>query len=120
MRRHKHTIPSSSMSDIAFLLLLFFLILAITSRTTPVAVTAPDAPTWEELQQEYPTIYVSKEGTLYLGEAPLDLATTTLPEEICLLADKETPFALIQPVLELLKAQHVTTIHCLVQGENHA
>lgn len=108
------------MSDIAFLLLLFFLILAITSRTTPVEITAPNAPAWEELQEEYPTIYVSREGALYLGEEPLDLAVTTLPEEICLLADKETPFALIRPVLDLLRERQVTTIHCLVQGENHA
>jgi biopolymer transport protein ExbD len=119
MRRRRHVFPSSSMSDIAFLLLLFFLILAITSRTTPVAITTPNAPTWEEVREEYATIYVSKEGALYLGNTPLDLTTTTLPSEICLLADKETPFALIQPVLEFLKNQHVTTIHCLVQGETH-
>ena len=120
MHRRKHAFPSSSMSDIAFLLLLFFLILAITSHRSPLPIQSPASPTWEELQKEYPTIYVSKEGKLSLGEQILNLETAVFPQELCLLADKDTPFSVIKPILQRLKEAQVTTIHCLVQGTPHA
>lgn len=115
--RHKRSFPSASMGDIAFLLLLFFLILAITTHTSPADIKQAQSPSWAELQEEYPDVYLTKDGRLFLGDTPVELSSLSfVGNECCLIADRDTPFSKIEPVLSHLKESGTTTIHCMVEG----
>lgn len=103
------------MSDIAFLLLLFFLIIAITTRQTPVPIVAAQSPFSGELQENHPTLYLEKNGSLYYEGDSIALDQIPQVDELCLMADKATPFSSLAPVIKALQENGVTTIHCLVE-----
>jgi biopolymer transport protein ExbD len=111
--RKKRTAPATAMTDIAFLLLLFFLILALSTRLTPIPLT----PATSEDARANPTgkvIIVGSNGSLFFEDSLITLDRLPSETEVTLLADKDTPFNLIHPVLEALKQNGTTTIHCLV------
>jgi len=108
--------PSSSMSDIAFLLLLFFLILAITTKTTPFPIDEAESPTYEELTERYPVLYVDKTGTISYHDKIVTIDQIPQEEELCLMADKATPYGILSPIISRLHEQGTTTIHCLVEA----
>lgn len=101
------------MTDIAFLLLLFFLILALSTRLTPIPLT-PAISEDALAAQAGNTIVIGRDGSLFYQDNPISLYTIPSETEITLLADKDTPFKLISPVLEALQKNGTTTIHCLV------
>jgi biopolymer transport protein ExbD len=101
------------MTDIAFLLLLFFLILALSTRLTPIPITA--ATSAEALQAESSAvIFLGLDGSLFYEDKQISLELLPKEKEVTLLADKDTPFGKINPVLETLRKNGTTTIHCLV------
>ncbi|MFA7119816.1 MAG: biopolymer transporter ExbD, partial [Sphaerochaetaceae bacterium] len=63
-------IPSSAMTDVAFLLLFFFLILAVTTKTTPVKIEQAQSQDYQMLEKEYPILYLTKDGILYYQNKP--------------------------------------------------
>ncbi|MGH0052748.1 MAG: ExbD/TolR family protein [Sphaerochaetaceae bacterium] len=116
MKNRRHT-PSSTVTDIAFLLLLFFLILAISTHQTPVPIEA--AATNAELLEdtEVPTLLVSSDGQLFLDGTPLLLGEIPNQETYALLADKHTSYETMHAILEQLKLIGVETVYCLVEDE---
>ncbi len=113
-RRH---LPPSALTDIAFLLLLFFLILSITTRQLPVdvdpALTTETEQGWEEL----PLLLMSREGELYLQGKKISLEDIPSENAYSLMADRGTRFSAMYPLIEYLREQEVTTLHCVVEEE---
>jgi biopolymer transport protein ExbD len=101
------------MTDIAFLLLLFFLIMAVTTRLTPIPLDRATSGAGTKAEDSV-ALVVGKDGTLYYGD--LQVSTETMPyeTEMTILADKDTPFSVISPILGLMQENGVETIHCLV------
>ncbi|WP_320128311.1 biopolymer transporter ExbD [uncultured Sphaerochaeta sp.] len=113
--RKKRISPSTAMTDIAFLLLLFFLILAISTMLTPIPLEPAQSETTTQAVSNKPVLIIGSDGTLFYENEPIDPAVLPKEEEITLLADKDTPFRLISPVLNALKKNGTTTVHCLVE-----
>lgn len=114
MRKKRSTAPTA-MTDIAFLLLLFFLILAISTHVLPIPLNPAQSETSSLTDEPENLLLVSTDGDLYYqGKAVLleDLPTT---DEFSLLADKDTPFKTIAPIIKALKEKGVTTLHCIVE-----
>ena len=113
--RKKRSAAPTAMTDIAFLLLLFFLILAISTYTLPVPLKPAQSENSSSPEEATYLLLVTATGALYYqGEAVLleDLPTT---DELSLLADKDTPFKTLAPVIKALQEKGVTTLHCIVE-----
>lgn len=103
------------MTDIAFLLLLFFLTFAIASIALPIpldpATTEHNKPTGEQNVQ----LIVDSQGTLYLFGKPVSIDEIPTSLAVSLLADKETPFSKIAPIIDRLRQTGTESISCIVQ-----
>ena len=115
--RKKRTTPPASVTDIAFLLLLFFLILAVTTKQSPKAITPAEAETPVLEQQEIPTLLVTKDGQLYFAGNPTTVEELTAEPTYAILSDKETPYAILHPIMQALRELGVQELHCLVQEQ---
>ncbi len=115
-RKYSHG-PNSTITDIAFLLLLFFLILAISTQRTPVPIEA--ASTYAEILEntDIPTIVVSNTGELFLDGSSQDLESIPSQIEYALLADRYTPYEIIHPIIIYLKQRGVERVYCLVEDQ---
>jgi len=103
------------MTDIAFLLLLFFLIFTITSLTTPTPIDAADTGWNTPYGEQGMLLIVNSEGRLFLRGNPIALGEIPHSEVVSLLSDRETPFSAIAPVIGQLGLLGVETIHCIVE-----
>ncbi len=103
------------MTDIAFLLLLFFLIFAITSLTTPTPIDAAGTDWNTPFDEQGLLLIVNSEGRLFLQGNPIELGEIPHSEVISLLSDKDTPFSVIAPIIDQLRLLGVATIHCIVE-----
>lgn len=107
-------IPVASMSDIAFLLLIFMLLSSLLTPQPPLQVAPPQVPNTAEVKEEKGTrIYLDMSGHIAVNEEPgrlADLAALlarlSVPkDQIYLYADAECDFEKIDEVLAALKAQ---------------
>ncbi|WP_332446052.1 biopolymer transporter ExbD [Sphaerochaeta sp.] len=114
MRKQRPT-PPSALSDIAFLLLLFFLIMAITSVQTPVPLDPAQAQAKSFDTSDLPVLLVAKDGSLYLDGNPVRLEELPNNRRYALLSDASTPYATIHPIIEALRKQGVQTLSCIVE-----
>ncbi|MGE4526458.1 MAG: biopolymer transporter ExbD [Sphaerochaeta sp.] len=115
--RKKRPTPPSALTDIAFLLLLFFLIMAITSFQTPVPLDPAQAQAQEIDLSTIPTLYIAKTGELYQEGKPTTIESIEADTSYALLADKATEFSAIHPIIEALKSKGVATLHLLVEEQ---
>ena len=106
---------SSAMTDIAFLLLLFFLIFAITSLTTPIPIDAADTDWNTPYREQGLLLSVSSEGSLFLQGKQIEPGEIPHSEVVSMLSDKDTPFSAIAPIIDQLRVSGVETIHCIVE-----
>jgi biopolymer transport protein ExbD len=113
--RKKRTTPPSALTDIAFLLLLFFLIMAITSHQSPVPLNPAQTSAQKIDLKDIATLLVSQDGQLFLDGNPVILETLPSESTYALLADKNTPFSVLFPIIEYLREQGTETLHCLVE-----
>jgi len=113
--RKKRTTPPSALTDIAFLLLLFFLIMAITSHQSPIPLTPAQTSAQKMDLKDIPTLLVSQDGQLFLDGTPINLEALPSESTYALLADRNTPFSVLFPLIEHLREQGTETLHCLVE-----
>lgn len=114
MRKKRSPAPTA-MTDIAFLLLLFFLILAISTHVLPIPLTPAQSATSSTIEEAKHLLLVKANGELYYQEKAVLLEDLPSAEEFSLLADKETPFSTLSPIIDTLKQRGVTTLHCIVE-----
>lgn len=115
--RKKRPTPPSALTDIAFLLLLFFLIMAITSFQTPVPLDPAQTQAQKKDLANIPTLFIAKNGDVYYEGRQIDLDMLENNTTYALLADRATEYASIHPVIEILKEKGVEVLHLLVEEQ---
>lgn len=103
------------MTDIAFLLLLFFLVFAISSEILPVPLDPADSSSNKIAEESEIQLLVDAAGNLYLNDSAISIEEIPVGKTVSLMADKDTPFAAIFPVIEYLRSNGTKTLRCLVE-----
>src|SRR5690606_29342219 len=110
-------IPSSSLADMAFLLLIFFMVTTTFRKEQPREVVFPEAEATEKLEQarkDVLHVYVEPNGAVFINDqqyttdqvsnvvAPLYAANTSMV--VMLRSDRDVPYADIDQILKELQA----------------
>ncbi|MDR2784201.1 MAG: biopolymer transporter ExbD [Treponema sp.] len=112
--RRRFIIPLNSMSDVAFLLLIFIMLVSLINYRKEVKVEYPEAETAKQTSAEKNLeIWIDVHGGLYLNGDPSDLSAIEdgiiatyqkAPEtRIHLIADKNTRFEYVNTALQMLQ-----------------
>jgi len=120
-------IPLNSMSDVAFLLLIFIMLVALINYRKEVKIEYPDAKialrTSEEKNLE---VWIDKDGGIYLDGADADLLALErvigelyrgAPDtRVHIIADRSTPYEEINAVLEILQILQYRVVSFVVKN----
>ncbi|MDR2633229.1 MAG: biopolymer transporter ExbD [Treponema sp.] len=127
VRQRKHfLIPLNSMSDVAFLLLIFIMLVSLINYRREVKIEYPEASTAKKTSEEKNLeIWVDRSGALYLDGLPSDGKTieesiidtyTQAPDtRIHIIADRETPFEYVNRVLQMLQILQYRVVSLVVK-----
>jgi biopolymer transport protein ExbD len=121
-------IPLSSMSDVAFLLLIFIMLVSLINYRKEVKIQYPEAETAEKVSDEKNLeIWIDLSGGLYLNGNQSDLthiergvaeAYRNAPDtRVHIIADRNTPFENVQKVLEILQLLQHRVVSFVVKNE---
>jgi biopolymer transport protein ExbD len=119
-------IPLSSMSDVAFLLLIFIMLVSLINYRREVKIAYPEAEAAKKTSAENNLeIWVDKAGKLYLDGIESDVtaiedgiisAYRTAPDtRVHIIADKDTPFEYVNRVLSLLQILQYRVVSLVVK-----
>ncbi|MGJ4789888.1 biopolymer transporter ExbD [Leptospira koniambonensis] len=107
------SIPVSSMADIAFLLLVFFMVTSVLDTDPDLPLALPDVPGGEQLNKKIANLYIGADKAIYFNQIrmPLNEAinnvraklATTPDLKVLIHADKDVDYASLDDVFELLK-----------------
>jgi len=122
------TIPLFSMSDIAFQLLIFIMLVSLMNYRTEVKIRYPEAETAKKVDVEKNLIiWVDRSGGLYLEGIPSDLgeieqgiveAYRNAPDtRVHIIADRDTSFANVHRVLEILQLLQYRVVSFVVKND---
>jgi biopolymer transport protein ExbD len=125
-KRRQFTVPLSSMSDVAFLLLIFIMLVALINYRREVKIEYPEAELAKKTSAEKNMeIWIDREGAVYLDGLPctlrtIELAVTDLyrnaPDtRLHIIADRNTPFAAVHEVLEILQLLQYRVVSFVVK-----
>jgi biopolymer transport protein ExbD len=111
--KRRFDIPVASMADIAFLLLIFFMVSSIADADREIPIRLPESRVSVQENKKYFNVWITKNGDCYFGSRKGTLeALTTLaqyrivsnPEVRALVrAEHDTPYEYINGVLDSLK-----------------
>ncbi|MCF7911950.1 MAG: biopolymer transporter ExbD [Candidatus Cloacimonetes bacterium] len=107
-------IPTTSMGDISFLLLLFFMVSTVFVKEKGLDVILPKAKEIEKIPRKHATtIYVNRAGTITIDDYAVEIPQVSvvmqqkLAEDIntitCFRTDKDTNYGIMSDVLNQLK-----------------
>jgi biopolymer transport protein ExbD len=128
-REKKHfIIPMNSMSDVAFLLLVFIMLVALINYRKEVKIDYPEARTALRTSDEKNLeIWIDKEGGVFLDGDPADLLAVeqkiadlyrNAPDtRVHILADRNTPYEKINNVLEIMQVLQYRVVSFVVKDE---
>ncbi|THB65753.1 MAG: biopolymer transporter ExbD [Spirochaetaceae bacterium] len=113
-RRTKSAIPISAMSDIAFLLLIFIMLVSLIDYREEIRIDYPESREALLTQAEHNTeIWVDQQGQLFIDAQPVSMQdvenhiVTVFLENpstrIHIIADKDTPYSHVHEVVNLLQ-----------------
>ncbi|AEF82076.1 ExbD/TolR family protein [Leadbettera azotonutricia] len=126
-RKQKNFIvPLNSMSDVAFLLLIFIMLVSLINYRKEVKIDYPEAETAKKTSAEKNLeIWVDRFGSLYLDgdlcdintiEAGIVNAYQNAPDtRVHIIADRDTPFEHIHKVLEILQILQYRVVSFVVK-----
>lgn len=117
-------IPTASMADIAFLLLIFFMVATTFRREQPRPVEIPEAEATQRTDEKRKNIlhvFIEKDGRIYINDRlipPTQVAEVVLPEYVrsdrrlvvSLKADREVPYRYINDVTEELREANAVRV----------
>ena len=128
-RREKNIflIPLFSTSDIAFLLLIFIMLLALMNYRKEVKIDYPEARAVLNTNAEKNLeIWVDVEGDIYLNGDPsnlraleqaiIELYQTAQDTRVHIIADRNTPYIRINAILELLQLLQYRVVSFVVKN----
>lgn len=87
-RRKQPSVPVASMGDIAFLLIIFFMVCSNPLREQHVELTPPKAEDLENVKEERVSLSISEEGVIYVQGLPVADAEAAGWAVAALIADK--------------------------------
>lgn len=107
-------IPTTSMGDISFLLLLFFMVSTVFVKEKGLDVILPKAKSIEKIPRKHATtIYVNRGGTITIDDYAVEIPQVSvimqqkLAEDIntltCFRTDKDTNYGIMSDILTQLK-----------------
>ena len=119
--KRKQDIPTSSMGDIAFLLLVFFMVTVVFTDESGLVVELPRAEAGEEgIRDLITNIYINSEGLISIDDvivhhtdvAPI-MSNKVVENPFMIVAfktDKETPYRAVDEVMEGLKEANAVKV----------
>jgi len=127
-RRKASFIPLYSMSDLAFLLLIFIMLVSLINYRQEVNIQYAEAETARRVSAEKNLeIWVDRLGRLYLEGSPSSLAVIEhgivqayrlAPDtRIHIIADRDTPFENVHMVLDILQGLQYRVVSFVVKNE---
>ncbi|MDV6234605.1 biopolymer transporter ExbD [Leptospira ellisii] len=114
-KKKSPSIPVSSMADIAFLLLVFFMVTSVLDTDPDLPIALPDVPGGEQLNKKIANLYLSADQnkTVYFNQVKMPLneainnvrakLTTTPDLKVLIHADKDLSYADLDNAFEMLK-----------------
>ena len=129
-KRKSFFIPLFSTSDIAFLLLIFIMLVSLINYRKTVKIEYPEAETARKVNAEKNLeIWVDQDGALYLNGNPSNLhfveqgiieAYREAPgTRVHIVADRNTPFENVHKVLDILQLLQYRVVSFVVKNEQH-
>jgi biopolymer transport protein ExbD len=128
LRRKKKNfvIPLNSMSDVAFLLLIFIMLVSLINYRKEVKIEYPEAIAAQKTSaEENMEIWINRAGYLYLDGDPCTLQTIenaigeiyrSAPDtRLHIIADRGTPFKEVHQVLQLLQLLQYRVVSFVVK-----
>lgn len=101
------------MADIAFLLLVFFMVTSVLDTDPDLPIALPDVPGGEQLNKKIANLYLGADKAVYFNQVKMPLneainhvrakLTTTPDLKVLIHADKNLPYAELDGTFELLK-----------------
>lgn len=128
-KRKNFFVPLSSMSDVAFLLLIFIMLISLINFRKEVKIDYPEAETAKKVSaEENLEIWVDRSGGFYLNGEAADLtrveygiteAYRASPgTRVHIIADRGTPFENVHKVLEILQILEHRAVSFVVKPES--
>jgi biopolymer transport protein ExbD len=122
------TIPLNSMSDVAFLLLIFIMLVSLINYRKEVKVEYPEAQNIAKVSDEKNLeLWIDRDGATYIDGDPADLNTienvvsdvyrNTPETRVHVIADKNTPFKDVNKVLEILQLLEYRVVSFVAKGD---
>ena len=110
-------IPDSSLADIAFLLLIFFMVTTVFRRERSRDIEQPEAAATQQVDEKRANImhlWIERDGTVYINDAivPIDNVSSTVGQfyeetdrqaVIAIRSDRTVPYSTINQVTEELR-----------------
>jgi biopolymer transport protein ExbD len=126
--RKRFIVPMNSMSDVAFLLLVFIMLLSLINYRREVKIDYPEAAAAKRTSSEKNLeIWVDKGGAVYLDGLPSDLGAIEIaitdiyrdaPDtRIHVIADRDTSFREVNRVLQTLQLLQYRVVSFVVKDE---
>ena len=120
-------IPLNSMSDVAFLLLIFIMLVALINYRKEVKIEYPDAKTALRTSEEKNLeVWIDRDGAIYLDGEDSDLLALErvigelyrgAPDtRVHIIADRSTPYEKINAVLEVLQILQYRVVSFVVKN----
>jgi biopolymer transport protein ExbD len=129
LRRKRKTffIPLNSMADVAFLLLIFIMIITLINYRKEIKIEYPEASTAVITSAEKNLeVWIDREGAIYLDGDPADRPTlenkiaqlyVSAPDtRVHIIADQNTPYEKIDSVLEVLQILQYRAVSFVVKS----
>ncbi|MCK9181349.1 MAG: biopolymer transporter ExbD [Fibrobacteraceae bacterium] len=118
--RRNSNIDISPMMDMAFILLIFFIVTSTFTRETGIDVSKPKASTVKELSQESVLIGITRQGTVHINETQVNLPSLqtilrqmmaeTPDRPVIIVSDRDAPSGRIVDVLDECNLAHVRKV----------
>ena len=125
--KKKFFIPLNSMSDVAFLLLIFIMLLALINYRKEVKIEYPEARTALRASAEKNLeVWIDRDGNTYLDGDPADLLTienaiidlyqSAQDTRVHIIADQNTSYNDVNEVLEILQVLQYRVVSFVVKN----
>jgi len=122
------TIPLNSMSDVAFLLLIFIMLVALMNYRKEVKIEYPEAKTaLRTTAEKNLEVWIDRYGGVYLDGDAADLLALehkiaelyrSAPDtRVHIIADRDTPYEKINDVLEILQILQYRVVSFVVKND---
>jgi biopolymer transport protein ExbD len=121
-------IPMNSMSDVAFLLLIFIMLVSLINYRREVKIEYPEAEQARRTSAEKNLeIWIDSGGALYMDGIPSDIQSIenilgsvyrSAPDtRVHIIADRQTPFSNVSGVMEILQLLEYRVVSFVVKDE---